>query len=85
MDNSCYLTNFRDHTKNPEPMYHEEGCKDKLIEWIYKHKLIWISIFGGFLLFQVIFFILIKTGVKNKRRMMLSPEGLAICLSDVNL
>ncbi|XP_053208718.1 CD82 antigen-like [Panonychus citri] len=84
-DKSCYsiipkeLGFTSSPSSNPmssEAIYHESGCKDKLVDWIYKHKLIWISTFGGFLLFQVVTVLLSVSAINNMKSRSSSMESL---------
>jgi len=52
------------------------GCKERLVDWIHKQKLTLISIFGGFLLFQVVTVLLSVSAINHLKNRSSSMESL---------
>jgi len=82
IDDSCYhpekVLNNGTSSASPETMQvlNRYGCKEKLVEWVFKHKMTWISAFGGFLLFQVITVLLSVSAINHLKVRSSSMESL---------
>lgn len=77
IDETCYHTErIRENTiaLNSTNIPHEipqvlnrTGCKEKLEDWIEQYRITWLSIVGGFLLFQVITVLLSVSAVNHMK------------------
>jgi len=56
--------------------FKRDGCKNKIVDWIFEHKMYWISGFGGFLLFQVITVLLSVSAINHLKVRSSSMESL---------
>ncbi|XP_074593269.1 leukocyte surface antigen CD53-like [Brevipalpus obovatus] len=77
-DISCYQTfsKYSPQNGSTEPQFHETGCKDKMVNWIHQNRIIWISSFGGLLLFQVMTILLTVSAINNLKSRSSSMESL---------
>jgi hypothetical protein len=87
IDSSCYHTlNTSELSRDELSTYNstasdlrvlnKNGCKDKLVSWISKHRIYWIASFGGFLLFQVFTVLLAVSAVNHLKSRSSSMESL---------
>ncbi|KFM73321.1 Tetraspanin-15, partial [Stegodyphus mimosarum] len=73
IDDSCYYMVKSDEDVSVVQMktLNRMGCKEKLVDWFYSNKVIWIASLGGLLLLQVIvvlFAVYVINQIKRARR-----------------
>ncbi|GFR11648.1 tetraspanin, partial [Trichonephila clavata] len=73
IDDSCYYTVKSDDDSSVVQMktLNRMGCKEKLVDWFYSNKIIWIASLGGLLLLQVtvvLFAVYVINQIKRARR-----------------
>ncbi|XP_042899239.1 tetraspanin-18B [Parasteatoda tepidariorum] len=73
IDDSCYYTVTSDEDVSVVQMktLNRIGCKEKLVDWFYNNKIIWIASLGGLLLLQVVvvlFAVYVINQVKRAKR-----------------
>jgi len=78
IDDSCYHMERVTNGTILESMHvlNRVGCKEKLIEWVFKHKMNWIAVFAGFLLFQVVTVLLSVSAINHLKVRSSSMESL---------
>ncbi|XP_054153706.1 leukocyte surface antigen CD53-like [Oppia nitens] len=81
IDESCYHIEYKINgtsvdPKIPERVPNRIGCKPQLVDWIFKHKMYWISSFAGFLLFQVFTVLLTVSAINHLKVRSSSMESL---------
>jgi len=81
LDDSCYTIMKINEGNSTVPVRTEQvlnrsGCKEKLVSWTFKHKMIWIASFGGFLLFQVFTVLLSVSAINHLKSRSSSMESL---------
>jgi len=92
IDASCYhnlnpnelsgeeLASFNTTANNlpnePIKVLYKHGCRDKLVNSIFKYKHIWLAVIGGFLLFQALCFCLTVSALNHKSVESTSPNRL---------
>lgn len=73
MDDSCYYSVMSGNNVSVRqiPTLNRVGCKEKLVDWFYTNKIIWIASLGALLLLQVavvLFAVYVINQIKRARR-----------------